>query len=171
MARFKLARHSWTVCTFPRCRCCVSRTCGCIYERVLLFLDVLLLDRKQALVSPPRAVTHISNWPADSLSIILFSPSCLCCILPAPCGSVGRQDGPGSPIVLVPRRSRYRLNQSRMRNTDGHWLTDGFMENKGLRFPPLPAASSIFPPASALLNSPSSCAFPHCCLRLPVRVN
>lgn len=133
---FVLARYSRTMRTLHQCRCCVSCTCGCICVWgstvcVCAFPGCTAVGRRAGSLSPP--VLSLTS---------LIGPQTLCFHSPSLLDSPStlwlcRQTGkaPGSPSVLVPGKSRHRLNQSRTENTDGPRLSGGSMENTGPRFP------------------------------------
>lgn len=128
---------------------------------------------KEQVFRPPPPVLSLTSLidPADTLSSVLFSLSVFAVLsLHLLAQSAGRK-APAHLFVPVPRKSRYRLNRSRMENSDGADSQTGSWKTWLHVVPPLLAVSSVVPPASALPNAPSSCAIPHSCLRLPVKVN
>lgn len=133
---------------FSSCGCCPGCTCGWTYvcARAPSSQAYCSWKNKAGFSSHPSAVTQISNWPGVSWTQ-LFERDCahvfpaslsavfLSALLAVSAGwlagwlAVGK--GTSSPIVPGPREHSYKLNQCRMQNTDGHWLTNGFMEKGG----------------------------------------
>lgn len=166
-----LAHNSWASCMLHRCRGCVSRTCGCIYERVCFSWMRCGWEASRfsvPLPTPPvLAVSHISNWPTDPLSSVLFSLPVFAVSSLHLLALWAGGKAPGSPIV--PGKRRYRPNRSRSENTDGRRLSGGFMENMAPRFPSF--ACRLIYHSSCFCSPKLSVLIPHSCLRLPVGVN
>lgn len=128
---------------------------------VCAFPGCTAVRKRAGFPSPPCAVIHISNWPTDSLSSVLFSLSVFAVFSLSTfwlCRQTGR---PRLTYCTGLWKKPLQAKSEQNGNTDGRRLSDGFMENMFPHFPSFACCliyhSSCFcsPKLSVLMCYPS----------------